>query len=206
MKIHRAIINNRAWSCLTILGTTGALADFYLSAGTACGLLLGHRRSNDFNFFSRETFSTESILIEIKHFGISIEKKEDNTLIFIMNDVLFSFLYYPFKLLREPVIYKYLTIASLEDVGCMKLDSIATHGKKRDFIDLYFICKKIPLQNLVQLFKEKYKDSKTVPLNLAKNLIFFNYVDKEPMPLLIKKIKWEKIKDFFIQEVKKTKI
>lgn len=46
-------------------------------------------------------------------------------------------------------------LASLDDIACMKLAAITQRGSKKDFIDMYAICKKHrPLHELIKLAKK----------------------------------------------------
>ena len=85
----------------------------------------------------------------------------------------------------------------------MKLDSVSTRGARKDFIDLYFICQKIDLRSLLKIFAKKYKNINFNLLHILKSLIYFRDAEKDPQPLMLKKLSWVKVKKFFQQEVKK---
>jgi hypothetical protein len=58
-----------------------------------------------------------------------------------------------------------LNVASLEDIGCMKIDTISARGKKRDFVDLYFILnsKKLRFKELFQTAGQGFWNSNLIP-------------------------------------------
>ena len=70
-----------------------------------------------------------------------------------------SFMTYDYPLIEDPITYKNLDVASLIDIGCMKMSAIMHRGAKKDFIDLYFI-----LQELV-LINKKLEDQINYQIN-----------------------------------------
>ncbi len=203
MRIYRKVVSLKNWQILEKMNKKNVLKNFYLAAGTGCALILGHRYSRDFDFFSKEEFDPQEILIHLKDLNIEVENKSKYTLLLFINDTPFSFFYYPYKLLNSLIKYRGLKIASLIDIGCMKLDAIATRGKKRDFIDLYFISKKLSLKKLLSFYLKKYDLFKNNIFHLLKSLLYFEDAENDPMPKMIKKIDWEEIKKYFEREVKK---
>ena len=86
----------------------------------------------------------------------------------------------------------------------MKIDAVATRGAKRDFIDLYFICKSnYGLTELFRFYNEKYGGLASNIIHIQKSLIFFNDAEPDEMPRMLKKVKWEEIKKYFEGEIKK---
>lgn len=98
---------------------------FYLAGGTGLALQLGHRDSADFDFFIQDhfdTFKLYSELLEIfngKKLTKTFEQK-DSLNITIDDEIKLSILRYPYKLLNHCIDEKYLQIASIEDIACMK--------------------------------------------------------------------------------------
>jgi len=86
----------------------------------------------------------------------------------------------------------------------MKIAAIASRGNKRDFVDLYFICKEAaPLGKAIQLYDKKYKNLATTSIHIMKSLIYFDDAEPENMPEMLKKVEWAQIKKYFENEVKK---
>ena len=87
-----------------------------------------------------------------------------------------------------------LKIASVEDIGAMKLSAITSRSTLKDYIDIYFILRQIGLNELLDITKEKFP---TLNMNLVlKSLIYFDDVQKEP-------ISFKKDNDVSFEEVKK---
>lgn len=155
---------------------------FYLAGGTGLALQLGHRDSIDFDFFKEDHFDTFKLYAEILEIfnGKKILKtfEEKDSLNVIIDDVVrLSILRYPYPLLKPAINEEYLRIASIEDIGCMKLSAITSRSMEKDYIDLYFILKKISLKELLSQMHSKMPD---LDQNLIlKSLVYFDDVTSE---------------------------
>ena len=89
----------------------------------------------------------------------------------------------------------------------MKIDAIAARGAKRDFIDLYFICAYgHGLPELLNCYDRKYRKLSSNIIHIKKSLVFFNDAEADEMPKMLKRTKWEAVKRYFENEVKKMGI
>lgn len=172
--------------------------NFYLAGGTGIYYYLNHRKSNDLDFFTEQEIDFLKEISFFKNYEISLIKKD--TLYLIINNVKISLFYYPYPLIFPKNKIDNLDIANLIDIFLMKLLAIVQRGSKKDFIDIYFIIHelKIDKEEIYSLFKKKYGEFNK--LILSKALVYFEDADKELMPKMIKKVKWEDIKKFFIKE------
>ena len=97
-----------------------------------------------------------------------------------------------------------LDFADLRDIAAMKIDAIASRGVKRDFVDLYFLCKNgFSLKEVLGFYSQKYKVPTSHFLHIQKNLVYFTDADVNTMPKMLKVADWKTIKKFFETEVKK---
>ena len=182
--------------------------EFYLAGGTALALQLGHRDSIDFDFFTIKKIDTVQLFSKLKNILnkfqiLKIQEEKDTLTILVDNSIKISFFSYDYKLLKPKIIEANLCLASIEDIACMKLSAILSRATNKDYIDLYYIFKKLDLKTILKMSKEKFDDIDT---NLIlKSLIYFDDVSMEP--IIFKNnmdIKFEKVKKFLIQEVKKV--
>ncbi len=67
-----------------------------------------------------------------------------------------GFFGYGYALLETPDEVAGVRVASLTDVGLMKLDAIADRGARKDFYDAYFISRHISLDCLLDQSSIKY--------------------------------------------------
>lgn len=177
---------------------------FYLAGGTAIYYYLNHRESEDLDFFSNYEINFINEQYRFKDYRIDLIKND--TLYINIKNIKISLFYYPYPLLYQLNKINNIYIADLKDILLMKTIAIIQRGSKKDFIDVYFILKELNInfEGLLDLFKQKYGNyNKTV---LLKALVYFDDAENEIMPNMIKKIKWEEIKKFFIKEFTNIKI
>ena len=180
---------------------------FYLAGGTGLALHLGHRRSVDLDWFSRanrlDFEGRRSLLAQLKrlpHWHV-IEAK-DGTVHGEVGTVRVSWFWYPQPLVKQPVRRAGARIASLEDIGLMKLGAIIGRGSKKDFIDLYAICQRVPLARLLALGPRKFPEARDFPLQALKALCFFDDAERDPPSVTATSWRWDDIKRFFTREAR----
>lgn len=181
---------------------------FYLAGGTGLAIILAHRKSYDFDFFSKDQFSTEKLLeIIVKSFEedevILSEIKED-TLIVFLNNIQVSFFQYNYPLLKNLMKKDGLYIASLEDILAMKVIAIIQRGTKKDFIDLWTIIeeKKYSLQDIFIFCKTKYGKAFSESIAL-KALTYFKDAEEGTPEEEESNFSWESIKKYLIENCRK---
>ncbi len=155
--------------------------DFYLAGGTALALQIGHRDSVDFDFFSEKDFETRELFEKLKEIFVDhkIKKVQDekNTLTIVVDDIKLSFFTYKYRLLNPPISERYIRLASVEDIACMKLSAIVSRSTEKDYIDLYFILRNNELAKLLELVEKKFP---TLDTNLViKSLTYFDDIIEE---------------------------
>lgn len=201
--MSRQILSQETKNNLEKIIEAGIIKDFYLAGGTAVALHLMHRLSIDLDFFTKEDFDRTSLVQKIITIGkFSIEKEAENSLIGVFNNTRITFIKYSYPLLFNLRTMEGMSVADPRDIGCMKITAISARGMKKDFIDLFFICREvIQLKDLLILFKKKYRSVDYNLIHILKSLIYFEDSDYEPMPNMIIPISWQEVKDYFIKEV-----
>jgi predicted nucleotidyltransferase component of viral defense system len=189
---------------LRLLSRQDFMRSFYLAGGTGCALHIGHRRSQDFDFFSGTGFGIFPIQNVLRNLGRFVADYTDaGTLVGRFENSKISLLHYAYPLLEEAVDYLGMRVASLVDIGCMKIDAISSRGIKRDFIDLFFIQKKLglDLKALFGYFERKYGPDGFNRHHILKSLVYFEDADKEPEPVMLADFSWAATKQFFIDSI-----
>jgi hypothetical protein len=195
---HREVINPQMERALHNLRTHGVLDRCYLAGGTGLALHFGHRRSNDLDFFSRESLEPEALIQRMKTLtGFALAARAPDTLHATLETVKVSFLAYPYPVLFPFAQVLGVNVADARDIACMKLSAIASRGTKRDFVDLYVTSELYGLAQLLVWFKQKYADVNYSLTHLLKSLTWFEDADKEPMPDMLAPLSWEGVKRFF---------
>ncbi len=202
------IISKKTQSNLELLKKAKLLDGFYLAGGTGLALQLEHRLSMDLDFFSPKNINTQSLKNKLQELGdLSVTKEDRGTLNGIFNETEIMFLEYPYSLLY-PMLFcvqeEYsIPMADTRDIGCMKISSVSGRGTRKDFIDLYFICKDIiPFEELLKLFKKKYENIDYNLTHILKSLIYFEDAEEYPMPKMLIPVDWKEVKRFFQNKVK----
>ena len=100
---------------------------------------------------------------------------------------------------------KILDFADIKDIAVMKINAISQRGKKRDFVDLYFILNEniLTLKKIFNLYDKKYKLLKQNLFILIKNLAYFDNAEQDEIPEMIKPVNWSQVKKYFIEEQRK---
>ncbi len=179
--------------------------DFYLAGGTALALILGYRESVDFDFFSEQSFDTVKLYIRLqdifKQKTIKKIQEEEGTLTILVDDIKISFFSYPYKILEPFIETDHMKLASLVDIGCMKLSAIASRSTIRDYVDLYFILQQKTLDELLSGCLRKYPQLDT--MLILKSLVYFNDIEIVPLRFMPQKeVTVEDLKKYFQSQVK----
>ena len=184
--------------------------DFYLGGGTALALQIGHRDSVDFDFFKKGELDTQKLFGDLgeisKSHPILKVQEEFNTLsLIVFDDIKLSFFGYKYKLIRGLIYEEDLNLASIEDIGCMKLSAITGRASNKDYIDLYFILQDIDLAELLEQSSKKFPD---LDRNLIlKSLVYFEDVHLEPIMFKNNNhIDFDEVKFFLEMKVKELPI
>ena len=178
---------------------------FTLVGGTALALQLGHRVSLDLDFFgSGDVFSDEFLESAHSLGDIRLMSRSRNILVVEVNGVKVDFVNYRYKFLRKPVISGNIRLASLEDIGAMKLSAITGRGRKRDFIDLFFLLDHFTLSSLLTYYREKYPDGSD--FLVLRSLTYFGDADLDADLQMLVPIDWNKVKKRILIDVKRLDI
>ncbi len=179
------------------------IQNFYLSGGTALSLLLGHRESEDLDFFTKISFQPQLLQQKLLQLGILENVQIDaGTLNLFVNKVKLQFLYYPYNLLEEFIPWNGIYLSSMIDIACTKLITISMRGSKKDFIDLHVILQQASLKEIFAMLDKKYTNVEYNYAHILKSLVYFNDADNQPMPRMHKDFPWEEVKDSIVRQVK----
>lgn len=162
---------------------------FVLYGGTALALRLGHRRSDDFDFFSNRPFVPQQLLDEVPYLrNALVRQQEPNTLtcrIERSGRVLISF-FGGLRLNRaaDPEIAKGtpVRVASLLDLAATKVAVIAGRASLKDYVDIDALLRAgIELPNALAAARAIY-GPRFNPLPSLKALTFFEEGDVRKLP------------------------
>ena len=134
--------------------------EFYLAGGTALALQIGHRKSIDFDFFAKGTFSVKKLQEEaeilFKEYDPSIIQLDQDTLtILFKNEIKISFFNIEDKVLLPLKDTEWFQLCEEIEIACMKIAALL-RATYRDYVDLYFLLKRHNLKEIFLLCEKKY--------------------------------------------------
>lgn len=172
-----------------------------LAGGTGLALQLGHRRSDDLDFFRTDSFPTQDLHKLFKSFDYETLQEDATTLTVIVNRIKLSFFSVSDPFIYKAKLYIYFSVADILDIALMKLVAISGRGSRKDFVDLYSIVRRgHNLQDLINLIPKKYNKGRANSYHILKSLIYFGDAEKEPLPAMLEPFNWEECKNFFIRQ------
>jgi hypothetical protein len=183
LKLKKAGVSDFLWETLCKFQNEKIFVSYNLVGGTALSLQIEHRISTDIDLFTENNLNRDEIL----HFARKIDK---NVEVLNNSGAIFQILYpekqlkidfvnYEFSLL-EPLVEndEGIRLVGKNDISAMKMSAAGTRGyEARDFVDLYYLLKEIPIENIVDNFKRKYNTDNIQ--HYLRSMNYFNDVNEE---------------------------
>jgi hypothetical protein len=185
--------------------------DFYLAGSAALALYVGHRPVRDLDLMGNTNRLTppdrRDLLGDLLAIGEGPEKTEvetarDGYLYVRQGGVGVRFFYYPYPLAEPFEEIGAFSVASAVDLGLMKLGAIISRGTRRDFVDLFLLCRRIPLADLLARADDKFGHVRDFSLQALKGLADLSEAGSEPMPRLAVPLDWAEIEAWLHHEVR----
>lgn len=198
MSFHPEVLEERQAAVLAATGPPLAARGFLLGGGTGLALVLGHRRSVDFDWFCTEAMGDPQLLarsLRDEGLGLRTDQVARGTLHGTVEGVRVTLLEFRYPLQAEPIRWpeRDLSILSLDDIACMKLSAIAQRGSRKDFVDLFALGKEHrPLPELLDLYRKKFEIQEIG--HLLYSLVYFEDAEKERMPNMLWKVEWPEVR------------
>lgn len=177
-----------------------ACEGFVLGGGTALGLQLGHRRSDDLDLFSEVSFDPAALLAGLE---TSVPKRATavsaDTLLLHVGDLKVDLLGYKYPRLRPVQVVEQVRMFSLPDLAAMKLSALASRGARKDFFDVACLIERFGLPALLKWYEEKFAGHDVFPV--IKSLTYFEDAEDEPDPVLLTSMTWSQSKQLICEAV-----
>ncbi len=202
-------ISDSIWGLLRRLNSIPDMKSCYLGGGTALALQLGHRRSDDLDFFVWKPFDALSIANSeaVRGLEVTVNNLDPRHAELMIQSIKVDFikeqlrLRFPFKSIDPQM--EQLSMADARDIGRMKVLSIASRGSKKDFVDLYCLTKEmITLDSMITQAMEDHQGVKYSKLLFLKGLVDFEEAEREPELSMIWNVSWEEVKKSLAGKVK----
>jgi len=201
--LHTKTVEPFTLELLKDLMSKDYLKQFFLVGGTALSLQIGHRISVDLDLFTDKDYSTDELIpLLLKDYSVTPILQHPQTLICKINGVKVDFIRFRYKTIRPVIEEKGIRMLSVDDIAPMKLDAITGRGRKKDFYDLFFLIKRYSIEQLLNLYLEKYPHQTT--FHVARSMSYFVDAEKDADPIVFQKnITWQKVKDGIVEEIRK---
>ena len=178
-------------------------SQWYLAGGTALALQVGHRASYDLDFFTQEKDFNANVLVERFPKDVwATDFIREGTLYGKLLGAKVSFISNPQFIPHEPYEW-YGSIRMLipKNIGVMKITAISERGRKRDFVDLYWLCRHIEkLLWFLKQLPDQYPSVAHDYHHIIKALTYFTDAEDDPAPRLNFHANWRSVKKFFEEE------
>lgn len=139
--MHKEVLDKNQIELLPLLESFSS--QFGLVGGTAIALHIGHRRSVDFDLFSKEEFDSRKVREKIIEFGeieqVIRDEKDQYTV--VVEGVGLTFLYYPYDIDFTKKFDDIIKLPDLLILAAMKAHALGRRAKWKDYVDLYFVMK-----------------------------------------------------------------
>ena len=185
-------------------------ADFYLAGSAALALYTVHRPVADLDLM---TNTNRLVSADRRDLLADLAAADPATEVETARDGYFfvrleggagvRFYYYPYPLVRPLEELDGLAVASALDLGLMKLGAIISRGTRRDFVDLYVLCRHVSIEDLLAAAEDKFGHVRDFPLQALKGLADLSQVEGEPMPRLAQPLAWEDVEAWIQGEVRR---
>ena len=155
--------------------------------------------------FREAEFDPEEMLRDLRSSGLVVSnvRTKPSTLWFDVEGVPTSLMSFPYPTVDSPDPAAGVLVASLPDIAAMKVEAIASRGARKDFVDLYFICREgLGLHGALDAFERRFASARPDLAHRLKALTYFDDAEREPEPVLLRPVAWEEVREFFRSEVR----
>lgn len=170
------------------------MSSFNLVGGTALALRIGHRKSIDLDFFTKEEFDIVELReMLVKKYAMKVAFERGQTLKGFINGVMIDCIRFNYPHIAEPDIIDGVRLESVPDIIAMKLDAVSHNGTRiKDFVDIAVLSAQYSLDEMLQFYLAKYPNANV--LMPVKSLVFFDDINFDESVVMINGLfDWKKI-------------
>lgn len=204
-RLFERVLSAHQLDVLSDLAPAVAAGGFYLAGGTAVALHLGHRRSDDFDWFV-ERFPHQPIdvasSLRSAVTDFAVDQIEDGTVIGTVRGVKTSLLAFPYPRLAPLHDWQVrgVRVADVRDLATMKLLAVVQRGTKRDFVDLHALLEGGQrLSDMLADFAARFGVAD--PVSVLRALVYFEDAEPDPMPDMLTPVTWTAVRNRLEHEV-----
>lgn len=189
-----------------IFNQLGAFQDAgYLAGGTGLALQLNHRKSFDFDIFTRTKITADIRKKTIQLFGPNIRftlDTQDQLTWFTNQEIKVTLVYTPYSPLHPLVKTSSISLANVDDIASDKAFTIGRRGQYRDYVDLAFILKSgRQLNTIIQEAQRRYQAMFDEKLFLEQ-LDYLDDLTNFTIDFIAHPLTSDQVKDFLHRQIK----
>ncbi len=204
--VHWETVTTEMRELLKWAGQQDFISPFYLAGGTALALQMGHRKSVGLDFFSQSDEvherTRQRIIRAVAERDGQVIENVDGNLVLLVDEIRIGFFRYGYELLEPFEQLENVNVASMLDIGLMKLDALIGRGSRKDFFDLYVIAEQYPLEELLQAGAKKYPTSRDFALMAVESFVLFDNAERDVQPELMIDVTWQEVLEYFSEQAK----
>ena len=202
--LHTKTVDPHTLGIIQLLTQKDYMQPFLLVGGTALALQIGHRSSTDIDFFSNQPIDTSLLFTNLNNdFKVQERNAFRHALFLDIEGIKTDIVYQKCNIIEQPTIIDGVKMASLKDIAAMKLLAVTNRGRKRDFVDIFFLLKEFGLTEMLLFFKQKFENENYYLV--IRSLTYFEDADMDTDLKYFFTDSWTSIKKTIIAEVKKIK-
>jgi predicted nucleotidyltransferase component of viral defense system len=140
------------------LQSNSLFKDHVLAGGTALTLQLGHRTSTDIDLFTQNRQNAVEITNYFKknYKNVNIDVANDDFIRIYANGIKIEIVQYEEKTIDKIKNEEGIRLFGINEIAAMKLSAITQRTEPRDFIDIAYLLKEVPLEKMFELYRKKY--------------------------------------------------
>jgi len=204
MSLHYKTVSTELKEIIQTVCKNSFFDKFRLFGGTALALQIGHRISTDADFISEESFDRDDLILEIKKlFKNKVQNiRQNNVGVYMeITGIKVDFVSWNNPFIRKAVVIDDMRLMHKTEIAATKLNAVLNRGEKKDYIDIAVMLNEISLQDMFNLFKEKY--GFVDEMQLIKYLCSYSDIDFQSNPKMLIDFDWDKAKEIIKQSVEK---
>ena len=170
-------VEPRTLELLRMLQREPLMSSFNLVGGTALALRIGHRKSIDLVFFTKEEFDVVELReMLVEKYAMTVSFERGQTLKGFIDGVMIDCIRFNYPHIKEPDIIDGVRLESIPDIIAMKLDAVSHNGTRiKDFIDIATLSSLYSFNDMLQFYLAKYPNSNV--LMPVKSLVYFDDIN-----------------------------
>lgn len=204
--MHPKVLSAGGWSLVRALVGERLTEGWVLAGGTGLALQLGHRISQDLDFFREGPFDSVELANALTRAGsVFVHARSAGTLHVTIAEMRVSFLAAQRPFLFPGTVYRGLVVADPRDIAVMKVVAIGGRGSRKDFVDLYFFLRDGgSLESVFEMIRRRFEGVDFNEYHLLRSLVFFEEAESDPMPKMLRRVAWSDVKKVIAADVRRV--